>query len=527
MSTSLCPQCHTPLRAVDGLCPACVARVITSFVKQPASLTGDDEPEIPGYEIIEIIGRGGMGVVYRALRLDDEIEVALKLMPAHLAGRADLLERLQREAQTLRQLDHPYILRILDSGITADGRWFMATELATGGDLGKRLQTGPIPVAEALRLFGETLQALAHAHAKGIAHRDIKPANILLAADGSVRVADFSLAKLLRDNTTPQFSLTQTTEVFGTPYYIAPELRRGSGNVDERADIFSLGVLLHEMLTGRLPIGNYEPASKLTDISKHIDRLISRCLQEDPAKRPQAVAAVTHELNRKPRKPLGCIVWTLVLLTLGYIGSDGFWMPGRGTPTTHRPWRNSLGVKFVPLPGTNVLVSTWETRIRDFTEYSDEMKLPLTGPETRWRHAAIGNDINPDHPVTPVSKVMTDRFCDWLTQRERQQGLITSRMRYRLPSEAEWSLAAAEPETAHSDKFTSPVGSQAPNQFGIHDLHGNVAEWTSTPWSPTNTGDFIIRGASYLPLDDRHHSRAIFQTDGVGFRVVLELPQIP
>jgi serine/threonine protein kinase len=215
MNTNLCNLCGSPLRAVDGLCPSCVARTITSFIQKP---TVEELLEVPGFEILGVAGRGGMGVVFRALRLDDELELALKI------GSAKLFERLQREADTLRLLDHPHILRMLDSGLTPDGRCFIVTPLIRGGDLAKRLQQGPLPEKEALRLFRQVLSAVAYAHQKGVVHRDIKPANLLLDEVGNILVADFSLAK----PDEPEIVLTQTTDMFGTPYYIAPEARRRS-----------------------------------------------------------------------------------------------------------------------------------------------------------------------------------------------------------------------------------------------------------------------------------------------------------
>ncbi len=583
---SNCPACGATLRAVDGLCPACVARSVTSFVKQPAA-AGESDPVVPGYEVLEVLGRGGMGVVYRAVRMTDEQEVALKLVPKHLIGRDDLLERLQREADSLRSLQHPYVLRIVESGITPEGRWFMATELAEGGDLGRRLQKGPLPVDEVLSIFRQTCVAIAEAHRHGIAHRDIKPANILLSGDGSVRVADFSLAKLLHDQGAPALALTQTMEVFGTPYYIAPEVRRGSGQVDARSDIFSLGVLLHEMLTGRLPIGEYMPASELAKVPAAVDRLIARCLQEDPARRPATAEVLMSELEKSLRsthwRMRSLITATAALLAFG------FWFvfsekasPASASPATAtlaNPWTNSLGMSFVPVPGTRVLFCQWETRIRDFEAHARDAGLPVTGRETRWRHPLV--PVTPDHPITPLSKPMAERFCDWLTSKERSLGVISNDEEYRLPTDEEWSrayptlkesggtpeerhlstgpnshalyvwgrgltglkvetlanfagqeaatLIGQTPALRHRDEypFTAPVTAFPPNSLGLYNLSGNVSEWCSSRWQ-ANDDEFISRGGAWcdhdlslLRVDHRRHLRPVATLDGSGFRVVL------
>lgn len=496
MNTNLCNTCGSPLRAVDGLCPTCVARTITSFIKKPA--VTDETPEVPGYEILGVIGRGGMGMVFRALRLEDELEVALKI------GSAELFERLQREADTLRQLDHPHILSMLDSGLTPDGRCFIVTPLMQGGDLAKRLQQGPLPEKEALRLFGQVLDAVAYAHSKGVVHRDIKPANLLLNEAGHIVVADFSLAKPGE----PEMALTQTTDVFGTPYYIAPEVRRGSAKVDHRADIFSLGVLLHEMLTGKLPIGQYEPS--------RYDRVVSRCLQENPAKRPSTIAEVEKAL--KPRLPFWW-PWACLLLL---IALSGIFIEIDPDAAPRGQMTNSLGMTFVALPGSKLRVCTHETRIRDFDAYSQAVKLPITGPETRWRHPPPGMIATPEHPVAPVNKIMADRFCEWLTKHEQMLGRISKKARYRLPTTDEWSQFAKDLPLRRAASFTEPAATHAANALGLFDLEGNVSEWTSSLASVTNDGDFIVRGASYANDATKQKARAIVQADGTGFRIVLE-----
>jgi hypothetical protein len=491
MAEALCNLCGSPLRAVDGLCPACVARTITSFIQKTA--VTDEIPDVPGYEILGVIGRGGMGVVFRALRLADEKHVALKI------GSTELFERLTREAETLRALEHPHILKMLDSGLTADGRCFIVTEIACGGDLAKRLQCGPLGENEALRLFRQILAAVGHAHEKGVIHRDLKPANILLDDAGDALVADFSLARPLE----AEMALTRSAEVFGTPYYIAPEVRRGAAEADARADIFSLGVLLHEMLTGKLPIGQYEP-------SRH-DRVISRCLRENPERRPRSVSEV-----RRFIQPGWWFLWPWIAAVIVLVMLSMIRIRIENEPP---PWQNSLGMTFVKVPGTNVMVCTHETRIRDFEAYSQAMKLPLTGPETRWRHPPPGFEVTPEHPVTPVSQIMAARFCEWLTKREKK-------WKYRLPTDAEWSaIAKTLPEQKPAKSgFTQVTAHGGANALGVHDLEGNVSEWTGTDSRP---GEFFIRGASFRESADKQSARALQQQDGVGFRVVIEMANPP
>ena len=567
-----CPQCHTHLATVEGVCPTCAARSITAFITRrgdPAS------PIIAGYEVGDVIGQGGMGVVHRAVRLEDGLAVAIKLMPAHLADREEVAERFQREVEALTTLRHPHILRVLDHGISADGRLFLVAELADT-DVGRRLQAGPLPVTDALRWFREAAQAIATAHEKGILHRDIKPANLLLMADGSLRVADFSLAKLLQDQGAPPALLTQTREVFGTPYYIAPEVRRGVGQVDARADIYSLGVLLHELLTGRVPMGGHVPASKLAKVPQDVDRLIARCLKEDVSLRPQSVAALLKALDQALHPHWRVMRWWLaaagVVATAALLPWPRLSLPppSPANATQAAPWANSLGMTFVPVPGTRVLFCTHETRRRDFAAFAP----PL-----------VQADVADDHPVANVSWLRAHEFCEWLTRHEHEQGTLPAHMSYRLPEDGEWSRAAglsaesgetpqarhlgqgpqghapyawgrewpplnahllennAGQERAlnvpafrsrqllhHTDAWdsTAPVASFQANALGLHDMGGNVAEWTLTSWSP-QTNERAIRGASWddcqpdaLRLDARGALDPRQSRPTIGFRLVLE-----
>ncbi|MBL9182983.1 MAG: SUMF1/EgtB/PvdO family nonheme iron enzyme [Verrucomicrobiaceae bacterium] len=177
---------------------------------------------------------------------------------------------------------------------------------------------------------------------------------------------------------------------------------------------------------------------------------------------------------------------------------------------------------FVTLPGGKLRVCAHETRIRDFDAYSQAVKLPITGPETRWRHPPPGMIATPEHPVTPVSKIMADRFCEWLTKREQMLGRISKKARYRLPTNDEWTQLARDLPPRHAASFTEPAATHAANALGLFDLEGNASEWTATLANVTRDGDFIVRGASYASDAAQQKARAIVQADGTGFRIVLE-----
>ena len=265
------------------------------------------------YEILGPLGAGGMGEVYRATDTKLKREVALKILPAQFAERPDRLARFEQEAVLLAALNHPHIAAIY--GLEhADGVTCLVLELVEGPTLADRLMTGPIPAPEALRIAGQIADALEAAHAKGIVHRDLKPANVKLTADGKVKVLDFGLAKAfdLAQSTGPaRGALTelrgQNTEaglVMGTPSYMSPEQAEGRP-VDKRADVWSFGVVLYEMLTGKrlfdgksdahvlVHVMEQEPDwSKLPPLPSGVQSLMERCLQKDPAQRLRDIGDV-------------------------------------------------------------------------------------------------------------------------------------------------------------------------------------------------------------------------------------------
>jgi len=218
------------------------------------------------YRIEEELGRGGMGIVYRAGDTLLNRTVALKIMNPELVQQQNLLQRFLGEAQILVKLSHPYIVKVYDLQVMAPG-FFIVMEYVEGLTLTRKIkpsatETIPIPYPEALPIFKQTLQAIAYAHEAGVLHRDIKPSNIMLTAHHLVKVMDFGLAK------NPQgLDLTQPQDILGTPVYMAPEQIKGLSHVDRRSDIYSLGMTLYEMLTGRWP---FEPEKNFFVLAKKI-----------------------------------------------------------------------------------------------------------------------------------------------------------------------------------------------------------------------------------------------------------------
>jgi eukaryotic-like serine/threonine-protein kinase len=223
------------------------------------------------YEIQALLGRGGMGEVYRASDRELGREVALKFLPADFASDSSRMSRFRREAAVLSALNHPNIMTVDDVGETADGLRFLVAELVGGITLRQRLARGPLPLRDALEIATQLASALVAAHARGVVHRDLKPENVMIRDDGYVKVLDFGLAKrvVLQSSRTQSATAapadTNPGVVIGTVAYMAPEQARGE-EVDARADLWSLGVVLYEMVTGRLPFDGRSPTDTLVAI---------------------------------------------------------------------------------------------------------------------------------------------------------------------------------------------------------------------------------------------------------------------
>ena len=250
---------------------------------------------IPAYKFVEFIECGGMGAVYKAVQKSLNRTVAVKLLPQVHRHKATFSERFIREAHALAQLNHPHIVAVHDFGETKDGQMFYAMEFVSGMDLQQLLKRAPPGPKQILKIVNQVCDALQFAHERGIVHRDIKPANILIDERGNVKVADFGLVKIVG----PQISnYTATGATLGTPDYIAPEALDQSSKIDHRADIYSLGVMIYELLTGHVPKGAWEPPSACSGSDKRIDAVVNRAMQNDPDKRYQQVSEMTQALEK-------------------------------------------------------------------------------------------------------------------------------------------------------------------------------------------------------------------------------------
>ena len=309
-----CLKCgtHLPEDAPAGLCPKCLVQAgfesenpakpeLERTAARPTP-SGFEPPAVeelakrfPQLEILELLGKGGMGAVYKARQPGLDRLVAVKILPAEISGDLTFAERFNREARALAKLNHPNIVGVYDFG-QMEGLCFFVMEYVDGVNLRQALQAGGMTPRNALAIVPQICDALQFAHDEGIVHRDIKPENILVDKKGRVKIADFGLAKLL-GHEQADHQLTATHQVMGTLRYMAPEQLEGSHEVDHRADIYSLGVVFYELLTGELPIGRFAPPSKKVQIDVRLDEVVLRALEKEPEQRWQQASELRTNVD--------------------------------------------------------------------------------------------------------------------------------------------------------------------------------------------------------------------------------------
>lgn len=650
--------------------------------------------ELANYEVLSLLGHGGMGAVYKGRQTVLDRLVAIKILPPGLEADdegANFAERFKNEARSMAKLSHPGIVGVHDFGETNDGLLYFVMEFVEGHDVTKMIaQTGALPPENAVAITAHVCDALQYAHERGIIHRDIKPANVMVSYEGTVKVADFGLAKMTAGGETA--GLTRSGMALGTMHFMAPEALVMGMEVDHRADLYAVGVMLYNMLTGKVPHGAFEmPSVKMPGLDPRFDAIILKAMKEDPDQRYQSAAEMRAALDtlltqpvvkveaeateapaalptrarpqrsaaaqphRPPQpkpKPPSSSGWlvpaALVILALG---AGAYWFHGQrsaasqgrqtgdapshgrgpaGTApavrealdpaptaaatvsssspappatmklqvpaptsgavaspapqaampsaTKNQPFVNTLGMKFVPLPGTDLLMCVHETRYSDYAAFAAESP----GIHDAWKsQSAEGfapTERTGDHPVFNVSWEDARSFCVWLSKKEGRT--------FRLPTDAEWSIAAGigqyekwEPGSTpasvlkepneypwgtswpppkgagnyadasrhakvggdkpwlegYDDTYptTAPVMSFEPNKAGLYDLGGNLWEWVED-WNDDTDKKNVSRGGSW-----ENFNRPAMLTSArglrppgarnayVGFRVVVEPAAAP
>jgi eukaryotic-like serine/threonine-protein kinase len=345
LDDELTPSAAAPIEAHVSNCPACQA-VLERLTDSTAALEIDlavsrprpappppgaaARPEVPGYEIEAEVGRGGMGVVYRARHVSLNRTVAIKTILAGVLPPAEAGARFAAEARAVARSAHPNIVQVFDLEASAE-RAYYVMEFVEGGSLADR-SVGPWPPADAARLIEAVARGVHQAHRAGIVHRDLKPANILLAADGTPKVVDFGVAKFL----TAGPGLTRSQEVIGSPSYMAPEQARGgSAAVGPAADVYSLGAVLYELLAGRRPFVGATPLEVLDrvrteppprptalapGVPRELEVICLKCLEKDPARRYESAEMLANELKRfLSGNPGRGFPWRVVLVAAGVL----------------------------------------------------------------------------------------------------------------------------------------------------------------------------------------------------------------
>ena len=360
----LCSSCGAVLdaSAPGGLCPRCLMAGALLPTDSPTGLRLSTQPTVeqvaaafPQLEVLALIGAGGMGAVFRARQPKLNRLVALKVLPASLAGRDPAFaERFEREGQMLARLHHPNIVAVYDSGRAGDF-FYLLMEHVDGVNLRQAMHASRFTPAQALGIVPRICDALQFAHDEGVLHRDIKPENILLDAKGRVKLADFGIGKIIGESGTgvppvsgditagtavPLSSLTQTGTALGTPQYMAPEQRDRPESVDHRADIYSLGVVFYELLTGELPVGKFALPSEISASDPRVDAIVRQALEKERDRRQQSAGEVRTQVETVAGHPV----------------PEGSPRPDAAAKTTRRHSRTTLAARAV-LVGAGLLLT--------------------------------------------------------------------------------------------------------------------------------------------------------------------------
>ena len=297
-----CDVCGESLSdgSIEGTCQRCLLAQPPPGLWDSSGLPepGEIGAALPRFEIGEVLGEGALGIVYRAEDREIGRTVAIKVM-ATKPENPEFAERFMREVSAMARLNHPNVVTIFDHG-TTERFHFLIMEWMEGGTLeGEIARQSPMAKERAFQLFGQICDGLQYAHSMGVVHRDVKPGNILLDRNGNAKLSDFGLVKGLMPEEFADVTLTRSNISMGTPLYMAPEQMAGSQEVDHRADIYSAGAVLYEMLTGEAAKGRYERASTFAGVTRVLDGAIDRSLRPNPDERYERIAAFKDDVERR------------------------------------------------------------------------------------------------------------------------------------------------------------------------------------------------------------------------------------
>ncbi len=368
------------------------------------------EPDlVPGYRLEKLVGKGGMGEVHKAIQLSLGRTVAVKLLSPELAKDPLFVTRFEKEAAALAALSHPHIVTILEKGKT-DSTYFLVMEFVDGPSLREVMRSPLLDTTSALKMALEICRAIDYAHHRGIIHRDLKPENILFdeQAGGIAKVSDFGLAAFADNDQVPaKFNVTETHVSMGTLSYMAPEQRVDAKNADHRADIYSLGVILYELVVGEVPVGNYDPpSSRKPGVDRRLDAIVARCLKPLPNDRygktseliadleplvPLSFSQLPHKLSRleliklRLKRALtraGRVAALVLVLAAAAIVGLSLWRGRGGAPTRGLPGESIASAT----QGGGVLTvsgrsdeSPTETSVALFGDGPDKLSLVAKG----------------------------------------------------------------------------------------------------------------------------------------------------
>jgi serine/threonine-protein kinase len=487
------------------------------------------------YQIRALLGRGGMATVYRAFDPTFDREVAIKVLASELADNTRFRELFDKEAKVIASLDHPAIVPVHDYG-EHEGLPYLVMRFMDGGSLADRLAAGPLDLREIVRIVAALAPALDKAHAKKVVHRDLKPGNILFDADGNPAIADFGIAMLIEAGS------SQAAEPIGTPAYMSPEQATGSAALDRRSDIYSLGVMLYEMLTGARPYESettivqarqhaVDPVPHLRDaapgLSHKIDRIAARAMAKQPGDRYATAGELARELQRaagaagpaaapadrpaalddrtrilprppapkpaapKPSTPAPdrLTIPSPIRLELVRVPAGHFWM-GSDPAKDGEAHDDERPQRWLSL--SEFYIGRYPVTNAQYAVFVREKKAKAPG---HWPGGVCPSGKE-NHPVVDVARDDTLAFCAWLSQATGKE--------FRLPNEPEWEKAARGDDgrlypwgnrPPHADLCNFSVGDgsattpvdrypKGASPYGALDMAGNVWEWTSSPFEP-------------------------------------------